>query len=769
MNNRPTGRKRNVTGAGKDVCKRGEGLGFGPVGNGRSASRGSGGGGGGGGPVRSGGSGGPGVIGVIILAAILLLGGGGTLSGLFGNIFGGGEGTSPLGALTGVSSGWVQSANTGKLDRSVSALAREKRTEIIGGGRDTVTLMVYMCGTDLESKHGMATSDLREMEQATLSDNVNVIVYTGGCSGWKHSGISSSYNQIFKVENGSLTTLVKNDGNKAMTDPDTLSGFIKYCKTNYPANRSALILWDHGGGTLSGFGYDEKISAGSMTLSKINKALTDGGVKFDFVGYDACLMATLENALMLDAHADYLIASEETEPGVGWYYKNWLTELSKNTSMPTLDIGQKIVDDFVSTCARSCAGQKTTLSVIDLAELSATVPDSLKSFAEDTSERLDNDGYKAVSDARASTREFSTDKIDQIDLVHFALNLDTADSKALAKTLLGAVKYNRTSSDVTNAYGISAYFPYQKLSKVDSAVAAYDNLGLDSEYSDCMKRFASMEKAGQSASGSSGLDLGSLLGGLVPSSGQSGSVTDLIGSLLGGSGSGLDFLSGFLDTEKAAKYVEENHLDASRLVWKNSSDGWVMELPEDQWALVHSLELNVFYEVDGGYFDMGLDNVFEFTEDGRLIGEYDGAWIAINSQPVPYYHADTLIEGDSVTITGTVPILLNGERAELIIVFNNDKGSVAGVRPCYVNGETDTVAKGAAALSEGDVIDFVGDFYKKEADGTFTYVDSFRLGDQLVYDGTLKVSDVTINKSKATAAYLFTDLYNNRFWTEALK
>ena len=63
-----------------------------------------------------------------------------------------------------------------------------------------------------------------------------------------------------------------------------------------------------------------------------SQALTKAGVAFDFIGFDACLMATAENALMLTKHADYLIASEETEPGVGWYYTNWLTSLGKDPS-----------------------------------------------------------------------------------------------------------------------------------------------------------------------------------------------------------------------------------------------------------------------------------------------------------------------------------------------------------------------------------------------------------------------------------------------------
>ena len=59
--------------------------------------------------------------------------------------------------------------------------ARAKFTKLKGSGKDTVTLMIYMCGTDLESQNGMASRDLKEMANASFGDNVRVIVYTGGC------------------------------------------------------------------------------------------------------------------------------------------------------------------------------------------------------------------------------------------------------------------------------------------------------------------------------------------------------------------------------------------------------------------------------------------------------------------------------------------------------------------------------------------------------------------------------------------------------------
>ena len=77
--------------------------------------------------------------------------------------------------------------------------ARDKYTEILGNGRDEMTILVYLCGTDLESRSKMATSDLQEMLDADLGDDVNLIVYTGGCKQWQNSVISSRTNQSWQV------------------------------------------------------------------------------------------------------------------------------------------------------------------------------------------------------------------------------------------------------------------------------------------------------------------------------------------------------------------------------------------------------------------------------------------------------------------------------------------------------------------------------------------------------------------------------------------
>ncbi|MBE5833038.1 MAG: peptidase C11 [Butyrivibrio sp.] len=825
MSDKPRSKQKNITGEGQGVHKRGNGTGQGPVGKGQfmggqgtsgggfqssQGSFGNGQGGSGGSePNRSGGGGS--LLKIAIIVIVLLLGGGGGLSTFLGgdsdydsntytqttnttyttNTTGqssqntsAGSGYGSFGSysdlfnsVSGSSNGWSTTANTGKLNTTVASGARDRYTKVTGDGSDTVTIMVYMCGTDLESRSGMATNDLNEMLSATITNsNLNLIVFTGGCTAWRNNVVSSKVNQIYKISGGKMTQLESNAGTTAMTDPDNISSFIKYCKTNYPANRNMLIFWDHGGGSLSGYGYDEKNPrSGSMTLAGINTALKNADLKFDFIGFDACLMATVETDIMLADYADYAIASEETEPGVGWYYTNWLTAINNDTSLPTLDIGKKIIDDFVDVCAKTCQGQKTTLSLVDLAELEITVPDSFKSFASSTTDLIKNNEYKVVSDARSNVREFAqSSKIDQIDLVQFAHSIDTQESNELADALLSCVKYNRTSSNMTNAYGISIYFPYKKVSSVDAAVKTYDQIGLDDEYSDCIKEFASLEVAGQISTGGSTSPFGMLTGGgsnIYSGTETLETITQLISLFASGSSgiSGLsdsntDFFSGReLGVEEQAQYISENQFDASLLSWEVASDGsYYMPISQDQWSLVHSVELCMYYDDGTGYLDLGQDNLFEIDDDGNLIADTDFAWLSINGQPVAYHHLDTIEDGDEYTMTGYVPAMLNGEKVKLIIIHDSDNpnGYIAGAEPFYSEDVTETVSRGLIDLEEGDTLDFLCDFYSYDEE----FQDSYYLGEQMTVTDDMTISYTYLGED-CIEAYMITDIYDQTYWT----
>ena len=742
------------------------------------------------------------LIGIAVVIGIILLlrscmGSGGLFSGLSGDLIDSDYSDTSNIDFNNVSYEDDAHASDNKPDLTVSSSARDKRVTPLGGGRDTVTIMLYMCGTDLESKYGMATKDLQEMLNAKISNKVNLIIETGGCSKWKNNTISSSKNQIYKAETGGLRTLESDAGTAAMTDPDNLTSFINYCEENYPADRYMLIFWDHGGGSLSGYGYDEKNpKASSMTLSKINSALKKADCTFDFIGFDACLMATLETALVCNNYADYLIGSEETEPGTGWYYTNWLTELSSNTSIPTVDLAQTIIDDFVSACTASSPSAKVTLSLVDLAELQGTVPDAFREFSTSTNELLHGDDYKLVSDARAGVRQFSKQsKINQVDLVDLARRIGTTESNNLAKALQGCVKYNRTT--MSNCYGISIYFPYETTSSVKSAVASYQDLGIDDEYAKCIQSFASLEYGGQIAGSASqlpefGSGGGDLLGTLISTIGGGSSSSSPLSVLLGGgsssSGAGLDpsiltgLLGGFsgrsmpaeydwVDTELIADHAEDiaaQYFDPSHLVITQKDGKNVLHLTDEEWELIQTVELNVFADDGEGYIDLGLDNTFDWYDDDLLL-DYDGTWLTLNGNVCAYYLvSDSEQEEDDWTTVGRIPALLNGEAVNLRVIFDarHPDGVVTGAYPLYDDGLTEVQAKGEIPVVEGDQIQLLCDYY--DYDGGFDA--SYTLGTAFtVPAGGLVLRNMTIDAQNVSVTYRLTDIYGNHYWTPVIE
>ena len=730
----------------------------------------------------------------VILAALFMLFG--------GNSGGGGGFSSDNPSVPGA----IASQPGASQQISVSGNARPKRYVPLGNGKDTVTVMVYMCGTDLESNYGMATSDLQEMMNAAIGGNVNVIVETGGCKMWKNKLISASTTQIYKVESGGLRLVKDNIGSKAMVEPATLTEFIQFCRQNYPADRNILIFWDHGGGSVSGYGYDElHKNAGSMDLAEINTALKAAGCTFDWIGFDACLMATLETALVCNGYADYLIASEETEPGTGWHYTGWLTQLSRNTSVDTVTLAKTLIDDFVSTSVAASSGAQVTLSIVDLAEMEGDVPSAFNGFSTSTAELISGNDYAAVAKARAGARQFArSSRINQIDLVDFANRIGTAEAQALTQALQGCIKYNKTT--ISNAYGLSIYFPYESTNSVKPAISTYNQVGMDAAYTKCISSFASLASSGQlaaaagnyggsfdagsilssffsnsSGGGSSGASpLGSLLGAFTGSGGSASagssvnvdSVMQLLGAFAGG-GRSLPSHMDWVDTElvaDSAAYIAEHYIDPGDIVVTVRPDGKrVLSLTDEQWALIQSVELNVFADDGGGFIDLGLDNVFEFDGNDLLL-EFDGTWLTVNGHIAAFY----MDSADEDATVGHIPAMLtqileDGPVTQLVylnVVFDdaNPYGVITGARPMY-SGETETAAKGDIPIGQGDVIEFLCDYY--------TYDDQFdsayKLGGPLTVgsDG-LDIIYHDLGDAAYSVTFRLTDIYSNHYWTPAV-
>lgn len=234
--------------------------------------------------------------------------------------------------------------------------------------------MIYMVGSDLESQYQAASTDIEEMLDSGYDESkMNVLIYTGGCSNWHNRDIPEDANSILKIENGSLTELTSKDASN-MGDPSNLTEFLNYGYMNYPAEQYDLILWNHGGGAFFGYGFDETTND-SLTLDELDQAFADSpfhdGNKLEFIGFDACLMANIETAHTLSPYANYMVASQESEPGSGWSY-SFLADIE--TLQSGKDIGQKIVDsymqdttDYMNSMPFSYA--TICLSVLDLSQV----------------------------------------------------------------------------------------------------------------------------------------------------------------------------------------------------------------------------------------------------------------------------------------------------------------------------------------------------------------------------------------------------------------
>jgi hypothetical protein len=178
------------------------------------------------------------------------------------------------------------------------------------------TVMLYLCGTDLESLGGMATTNLSMVSRTVPDSQVNFVFQTGGTKEWKakdEEGLKLDVSSE-KLQRWSYGAegfkLEKELENASMAKYSTLSDFIRWGAENFPAEKNILIMWDHGGGSASGLIVDELHDNAIMSLEGLERALKAGGVHFDIFMTDTCLMANLETAQAIKPYADYLLASE---------------------------------------------------------------------------------------------------------------------------------------------------------------------------------------------------------------------------------------------------------------------------------------------------------------------------------------------------------------------------------------------------------------------------------------------------------------------------
>lgn len=329
---------------------------------------------------------------------------------------------------------------------------------------DTWTLLVYMCGSNLESMSGLATDNIIELQSVDIPSNVNVVLETGGADEWQNNLMDAEYLERYTMEGGKLY-LQDQLPRASMGAAGTFADFMKWGVKNYPADHYMLVFWDHGGGSLSGVCQDE-LDYDTLTLPEIAAGLKSSGAAIDVVGFDTCLMATLETAQILAPYADYMVASEEVEPGGGWAWAEWPAWFA-NPKGGIPGLGALICDSYMEKCEDYGVADTATLSVVDLGAISevaaafATASEGMATATEEPTalQVLVGGGREVEAFGHADYLKGYTDMVDLGDLMACMDESLGAEAEAVAKAVDDAVVYEVHGPYRAKATGLSVFYP----------------------------------------------------------------------------------------------------------------------------------------------------------------------------------------------------------------------------------------------------------------------------------------------------------------------
>ena len=168
-----------------------------------------------------------------------------------------------------------------------------------------------------------------------------------------------------------------------MGDWHVLQDFVNWGSTTYPADNLAVVVWDHGSGwepvpaqyrSVRKPLIRRAVSLDSQTHNEIETeqipgALAQAAQPIDALIFDASLMQMAEIEYEVRNTAKIMVGSEESPPGAGYPYDQWIGDLKTDGSTPCA-AGISIVNRFVNNYANT---DGITQSVIDLSKMQAVV------------------------------------------------------------------------------------------------------------------------------------------------------------------------------------------------------------------------------------------------------------------------------------------------------------------------------------------------------------------------------------------------------------
>lgn len=593
------------------------------------------------------------------------------------------------------------------------------------------TVMLYMCGTDLQSA---CLEDIEEMCRAELGDEVRLTVLAGGAKEWDDDRFSGGRLNLFSIDSRGMSEITP-WGKGNMGDPATLVSFVQYARRNSPAEQTMLIFWDHGGGSQYGMCFDEVYDDDCLTLSEIDQAFAalrraDPDFRLNIVGMDACLMAGFEVAAVCAPYADYLVASQELEPGIGWHYTPWLNALAAQPAMDAESLCLSIVDAYCAACRAEDPNDSFTLSAVRLSAMEPLTA-AIEELAAGLSDALESGRLNTISRMHSRMHIFgsfadqASDMVDLQAVIELGAQFNPEAAQKAAYALSKAVLVSGVSPSVPTACGLSAFLPLNDREYLDEILPGYQADGKYPGYTAFITDYAQRALGGgyvfaasapaqvdqatldSAAFAQSAAEIGFIPGEIQFSSLPAWEPTQppfIAGSAPGAApaatpapGQAADSAPGFI-AGSASAYVEPPTITADSLAFSLTLSADAME----NLNYVEGMLLMDLSDEDGVFLvDMGyLQNSWIDWTARTVYSMFDGEWPMLNSQFVTMYDQSVT----QAVRRSLIPALVNGEETFLVVSFEagSKTGRILGHNAGY--DERGLPIRGVTKLAEGDII-----------------------------------------------------------------
>ena len=595
-------------------------------------------------------------------------------------------------------------------------------------GGETTTLLVYMCGTDLQED---ACYDMVEMAEADAGDDVNIVVLAGGAKEWSIEDLKAGSRTLAVIRDDDFEKL-EDWGKASMGSKDSLVQFLTYGMTEYPADRYIVVLWDHGAGSEGGVCFDETANDDGLTVVEINEALNSleealPDCHINIFGCDACMMATYEMAAMLSHHnIDYYVASEELEPGTGWCYTPWLETLRDDPSISDIDLCGSIIESFMDAGLENDPNDYLTLSAVDLSQAGA-LEQCMEKFAAVMCDQIENGNLSAVRRGRSRMYTFGSFDDGSWDMVDLGAVLDAyaqfdPDTATEAKRLLSkAVVLSKQTDNLDTCSGLSVLIPQDTTESFDEYKAGLNLSDVIPNWVDFVYSYVS-KLAGNSYQ--------------ICSTGACQINDDFDYSESFWSSS---FCSGCLSWDDEEEcYGDE--IEADEIMITDSDVGFSAQLSQDDLANLDYVEGELLMYMEDSdsttYVELAtMQNNLIDWQTGTVVSLYDGSCPVLGGQLVPMYDQTS----NEHSRRSLIPVRLNGEYTYLVVVFpaGGTEGQVIGANAGY--DDNGLPIRNVTKLKDGDEIIPVYTTYT-EVDGEDDMEEGEFEGDKIIWQDGMTVT-----------------------------